>query len=176
MSNVLLMQYVVWWTHLSIQYSNQNKPIMSKTFPAFSHVNVFFQTFSVRYGSRNPRASRGRRNLMYDEWRCRHIWSLLHISFSCACGLVHAMRPAFGRQQHRIKKELTQNLTRSFIRDPSYWKWEPRFPSQAFCVSRQKQAKSFDFHFLSTYIPLLVSLAVACNGDDLHLGLYQKYI
>jgi len=90
--------------------------------------------------------------------------------------VVGAMRPACGRQHHRIRKEEAQNLTRSFIRDPSYWKWEPGCHSQAFCVSRQKQAKSFDFHFLSTYIPLLLSLAVTCNGNTVHLGLYQKYI
>lgn len=36
--------------------------------------------------------------------------------------------------------------------------------------------KSFDFHFVSTYIPLLVSLEVACNGNTIHLGLYRKYI
>lgn len=36
--------------------------------------------------------------------------------------------------------------------------------------------KSFDFYFVSTYIPLLVSLAVACDGNTFHLGLYRKYI
>jgi len=53
---------------------------MSKTFPALSHVNVFFLTFSLRSGSGNPRAFRGRRNscVMSDVEGILEVFSIFH--------------------------------------------------------------------------------------------------